>query len=108
MDSGFEGFLVVRGLLAAEEIRALNDALDANLDKTSDHVPPGGLENTALEGDKSPYVHFSGMLTWDQPWCQPFRDLLAHKNILPYLNAGLRQVLRRPPGNLSPHLLKSR
>jgi hypothetical protein len=48
VDSGFEGFLVVRGLLAAEEIRALNDALDANLDKTSDHVPPGGLENTAL------------------------------------------------------------
>ncbi|HCP99970.1 MAG TPA: hypothetical protein DIT99_04430 [Candidatus Latescibacteria bacterium] len=81
-----QGFLVVRGLLAAEEIRALNDALDANLDKTSDPVPPGGLENTALEGDKSPYVHFSGMLTWDQPWCQPFRDLLAHKNILPYLN----------------------
>ena len=60
-----QGFLVVRSLLAAEEIRALNDALDANLDKTSDPVPPGGLENTALEGDKSPYVHFSGMLTGD-------------------------------------------
>ena len=26
------------------------------------------------------------MLTWDQPWCKPFRDLLAHPKLLPYLN----------------------
>ena len=29
---------------------------------------------------------FEGMLTWGQPWCQPFRDLLAHPKLVPYLN----------------------
>ena len=26
------------------------------------------------------------MLTWEQPWCQPFRDMLAHPKVIPYLN----------------------
>ena len=29
---------------------------------------------------------FEGMLTWEQPWCQPFRELLAHPKVVPYLN----------------------
>ncbi|MEE3039733.1 MAG: phytanoyl-CoA dioxygenase family protein, partial [Candidatus Latescibacterota bacterium] len=29
---------------------------------------------------------FTGMLTWDPPHCQPFRDLLAHRKLIPYLN----------------------
>ena len=29
------------------------------------------------------------MLTWPHPHCQPFRDLLAHKKLLPYLNTML-------------------
>ena len=26
------------------------------------------------------------MLTWEQPHCQPFRDLLAHPKMIPYMN----------------------
>jgi hypothetical protein len=26
------------------------------------------------------------MLTWEHPHCQPFRDLLAHRKIIPYMN----------------------
>ena len=28
----------------------------------------------------------TGMLTWEQPHCQPFRDLIAHPKLIPYLN----------------------
>ena len=26
------------------------------------------------------------MIAWEQPWCQPFRDLIAHRKLVPYLN----------------------
>ncbi len=81
-----QGFLVVRNLLSMEEVKALNDALDANAHKTSDHGIPGGPDGTPLEGTRSQYIHYHRMLTWDQPHCQSFRDLLAHKKLIPYLN----------------------
>ena len=81
-----QGFLVVRNLLSAGEVRALNEALDANPDRTSEHGPGGALDGTPLAGPETQYVHYEGMLTWDRPWCQPFRDLLAHPKLIPYLN----------------------
>ena len=40
------------------------------------------------------------MLTWEQPWCQPFRDLMAHPKAIPYLNSregcGGQAVLEPP------------
>ena len=81
-----QGFLVVRNLLSTEEVQALNDALDANPGRTSEHGPGGALDGTPLAGPKSQYIHYEGMLTWDRPWCQPFRDLLAHQKLIPYLN----------------------
>ena len=78
-----QGFIVVRGLLSTAEVKRLNEAVDANLDKHSEHtiraVGPQ-LEGKHLRG------HISGMLTWEHPWCQPFRDLLAHPKLIPYLN----------------------
>lgn len=79
-----QGFLVVRGMLTAAEVKALNEAFDANLDKRRDdpnHAPDG-----ATYGPKRRGI-FTGMLTWQKPWCQPFRDLLAHPKVIPYLNA---------------------
>ena len=81
-----QGFLVVRNLLSADEVRALNAALDANPGRTSEHGPGGALDGTPLAGPKTQYVHYEGMLTWNLPWCQPFRDLLAHPKLIPYLN----------------------
>jgi len=81
-----QGFLVIRNLLSMEEVKALNDALDANAHKTSEHGPPGGMDGTPLEGTQTQYIHYHGMLTWDRPHCQPFRDLLAHRKLIPHLN----------------------
>lgn len=32
-------------------------------------------------------AQFHGMLGWPKPYSQPFRDLLAHRKLVPYLNA---------------------
>ena len=78
-----QGFIVVKGLLSTDEVKRLNEAVDANIDKHSEHdlraVGP------QLEG-KYLRSRISGMLTWEHPWCQPFRDLLAHPKLIPYLN----------------------
>ena len=32
---------------------------------------------------KAMYDEFGGMLTWPKPHCLPFRELLAHRKIVP-------------------------
>ena len=78
-----QGYLVVRDFLSADEVAALNDALDANRDKLRDDPntdPSGNMAGPVKRGI------FTDMLTWDKPHCEPFRDLLAHRKLLPYLN----------------------
>ena len=80
-----QGFIVVRGILPPDLVAALNEALDANLDKRQDD--PARAAGPALAGDEKPRGRFTGMLAWDKPWCQPFRQLLAHPRLIPYLNS---------------------
>ena len=78
-----QGFIVVRNALLPEQVEALNDALDANRDKRKDDTASStsaALKGTQLRG------LYEGMLSWDQPWCQPFREVLANPRIIPYLN----------------------
>ena len=78
-----QGFIVIKGMLSEEEVKALNEALEANEDKRKeDH---NRSASGAMVGEQ-PRALYDEMLEWEQPWCQPFRDLLAHKKIIPYLN----------------------
>ena len=80
-----QGFLVVKNFLSNTEVCALNEAIDANHDKRREH-PKADLNGTPLDGEFGPFWHYNGMLTWLPPWCQPFRNLLAHPKVIPYLN----------------------
>jgi hypothetical protein len=77
------GYLVVPGVLTAEEVTALNAGVDEHLETAVDHrvgeMPP------PLRGPE-PRRLMAGMLTWPRPHCDPFRRLLAHPGIRPYLN----------------------
>lgn len=78
-----QGYIVARGFLSESEVKTLNDAFDANWDKRGEDPardPSGNMAAPLKRGI------FTGMLTWEKPWCQPFRDLLAHPPLLPYLN----------------------
>ena len=80
------GYLVVEDALTPSEVAACNEAIDHERDRIEIHPPELSLSRGSkpLRG-----MHgrgdLGGMLTWPKPWRQPFRDLLAHPRIVPYL-----------------------
>src|SRR5688572_21861488 len=78
------GYLVVRDFLSPEEVDRLNEAFDANRDKMVEDGNSNTGNSTTLKGHKRGM--FTGMLAWEHPWCDPFRDLLAHPKARPYLD----------------------
>ena len=38
------------------------------------------------------------MLAWEKPWCEPFRNLLVHPNVKPYLEEALGKKYRLDHG----------
>ena len=78
-----QGFIKIPNFLTTDEVNALNASFDANWDKRYDdpnHAPKGKTFGPVRRGI------FTGMLEWDKPHSLPFRDLLAHKKLIPYLN----------------------
>ena len=78
------GYLVVENALTPDEIAACNKAIDNNPDRMRIRPPEQSLsgESKTLKG-KHGRTDLGGMLTWPKPWCQPFRDLLAHPTSYP-------------------------
>ena len=89
------GWLVVENVLSSEEVAALNASLDANWDRRS-----RGFESAKRKA----YDQMHGMLEWPTADAQPFRDLLAHAKVVPYLNTILGRGWRM---DHSPFLLSS-
>lgn len=80
-----QGFVLVPGFLAAEEVARLNEALDANWNRRLDGGLPAHTSD-AVEGGRKPQGMFNGLFQWDRPWCDPFRDLIADPRLYPYLD----------------------
>src|SRR5581483_5905281 len=83
-----QGFIVIRNFLTEQEVKALNDAIDANYDRVQVDGNANIGESSNL-GGSGKRMTLAGMLTFEEPHCQPFRDLLAHPKLLPYLNTML-------------------
>jgi Phytanoyl-CoA dioxygenase (PhyH) len=80
-----QGFLHVKSILTPEEVKALNDAIDANMDKKGEDGNSYVGNSTTLPGTHKRGI-FTGMLNWPKPWCQPYREIIAHPKAVPYLN----------------------
>ncbi|CAE7479501.1 CACNA1S [Symbiodinium necroappetens] len=83
------GFLHVRGALSKDVIDRMNQAITAHSSEIKERED-GDLRNTrsgsALSGDgHTGRRDLGGMLGWPKPHCQPFREVLAHPKLLPYL-----------------------
>ena len=78
------GYLVVEDALSAEQVASLNAALDSNRDRISKRDcsldgrsdDDGGSPSIGLQGDQG-RGEFSDVFFWPEPWCRPFRGLLA-------------------------------
>jgi hypothetical protein len=96
-------YVVVEGALSQVEVARLNAEIDraAALEgglkeyprRLSGESEGGGRTalagDTALDPESRPEgkhrLDFGGMLAWDQPHCEPFRELLCHGAVKPYL-----------------------
>ena len=89
------GYLVVRDVLTAKEIRTANDSIDHHADQIQERVGDQSLsgESKTLKGITG-RGDLGGLFGWDSPWGDPFRALIAHPRIVPYLNVILGSGFR--------------
>jgi ectoine hydroxylase-related dioxygenase (phytanoyl-CoA dioxygenase family) len=94
------GYLVVKNLFSAEEVKVLNQVIDRQLPQWNqiagaDYIHTGMDEETMSAGNSDPKqgpVDFYGGLILD--WGQPIRDLVGHKKLMPYLVSMIGTSLR--------------
>ena len=88
------GYLVIEDILTTDQVAALNEALDRNL-PAPDERPAAGLNEGSV---KLSGAHgrgtFGGCLDWPEPWCDPFRALMALPPALRYMVATIGDDLR--------------
>ena len=78
------GYLVLKDVLTAEEVAALNAGIDRHRDLMSEIDRPLSGDSKTMQGT-SRRKDLGGMLAWERPYCEPFRKLLIHPRIKPYL-----------------------
>ena len=78
------GYLVIEGVLSADEVTAANAAIDHHADQIS--IRPNDLAHgsSTLVGETG-RGDLGGMLTWDKPYCDVYRQMIAHPKLTPYL-----------------------
>ena len=89
------GYLVVENVLTPGEVALCNEAIDHHANQIHERV--GEL---SLSGGSESLKGITGrgdlgsMLSWEKPWCEPFREMLAHPKIAPYLHGILGKGFR--------------
>ena len=78
------GFLVLRNVLNKRELKAANNALD----HYEDQIKPGARRhnNPALRGTGRLGLRGINVLQFEKPYCEPFRKMLAHPQVVSRLN----------------------
>ncbi len=91
------GYLVLRDVLTPEEVERCNAAIDKHVDRLQEMEQSMAVGSKALEGT-SHRRDLGGMLAWERPWCEPFRALLVHPRVVPYLEVILGKGFRLDHG----------
>jgi ectoine hydroxylase-related dioxygenase (phytanoyl-CoA dioxygenase family) len=78
------GYLVIERALSTDEVAAANTAIDYYADRIS--IRPNDLAygSTTLVGETG-RGDLGGMLTWEKPYCDVYRQMIAHPRLTPYL-----------------------
>jgi len=79
------GYLIIRGALSPDEIRACNDAIDAHADQVAENDQNLSGPSKVLKGPKGRF-EVTGMLGWTEPYRAPFRKMLIHPLVVSRLN----------------------
>ncbi|MDP6112242.1 MAG: phytanoyl-CoA dioxygenase family protein [Planctomycetota bacterium] len=78
------GYLLIEGALSPAEVEAANAAIDHHPHKIQ--IRPNDLARMSrtLSG-KTGRGDLGGMLTWEKPYCDPFREMIVHPGYSPHL-----------------------
>ena len=89
------GYLVIENVLTAEELAQANQVIDRHLNTGRIRPKEQSLAGNSqtLTGDHG-RGELSGLLNWEEPDCHPFRNMLVHPCIVPYLNVILGKGFR--------------
>lgn len=81
------GYLVIENVMTPDEIAQANEAIDRHLDQGRYRPSEQTLAKDApnLQADHG-RGELKNLLQWEEPWCLPFRNMLAHPRLVPYLN----------------------
>lgn len=91
------GYLVLRQAVSAADVAAMNAAIDHHTEDKAEREGSLVAESKALAGT-SHRKDMGGMLGWERPWCEPFRRMLVHAAIRPYLEGILSPGYRLDHG----------
>ncbi len=89
------GYLRIKNVLTPEEVVLANEAIDKHIDsmniRPKEQTLDGGSPQLRGEHGRG---ELGGMLAWEEPWCNPFRHMLAHPKLIPYMNVILGKGFR--------------
>jgi hypothetical protein len=91
------GYLVLKDVLTPAEVARLNEGIDHHIDQLNEREGTLAGDSQALAGT-SHRLDLGGMLAWEQPWCEPFRELLLHPGAKSYLDGILGEGYRLDHG----------
>ncbi|MDE2809993.1 MAG: hypothetical protein OXN90_16375, partial [Gemmatimonadota bacterium] len=78
------GYLVLRDVVDSDTIRRCNEAIDHYDDQIEVHERRFEGESKALTSDIRQRWS-DEMVAWERPYCEPFRQLMVHPRLKPYL-----------------------
>lgn len=81
------GFLHLKNVFSPEEVAMANEAIDEH--STTLHARDAASLKNTMPGTPlaatGPRMDLGGMLWWPKPYCLPFRKVLTHPTLVPYL-----------------------
>ena len=83
------GHLIVRNVLSQEELDTVNRALDHVIESgfvNQGEDNRGAADSAFLRGAGPRWAHGTNLLSLEKPHCDPFRNLLAHPQVVSRLN----------------------
>ena len=91
------GFVIVRDVLSDEHLKLANEAIDS-MELTPS--PEYFGESVALRGENrsTRLGNSEDLMELPHPWCEPFREMLAHPKTTPHLNTILSEGWRLDHG----------
>ena len=82
-----QGYIVLEGVLSEAEVARANEAVDRHADRIRERSGELSLsgDSAALRGTTG-RGDLGGLLGWEKPWCDPFREMLVHPRVVACLN----------------------